>query len=209
MAPVDGWAIVAHSGTATLSTLEAILNDGSTAAIDQNSVYPAKCNPPPPAPPELPEAGSEQPDDVQGATDGVTQVYETVFTHGFVSPRDGTYVEDGENLAVVGDQVRANYPEATDTIEVTVGEIRFLSKTEAALYFELTYNGGTLFGQQVGYAKLIDGQWKVARDTMCMVFSWGGGQCDPPPDPARSGGQVYATGSTTTASGSGESKPNN
>jgi hypothetical protein len=61
---------------------------------------------------------------------------------------------------------------------VTVGEIRFTSNTEAALYFELNYTGGALFGQQVGYAKLIDGTWKISRDTMSMVAGWGGGMCD-------------------------------
>jgi len=66
--------------------------------------------------------------------------------------------------------VKKNYPEATDTITVEVGDVVFLSKTEAALYFELKYTGGVMFGKQIGYAKLIDGQWKIARDTMCMVF---------------------------------------
>ena len=30
----------------------------------------------------------------------------------------------------------------------------------------------------IGYAKLIDGTWKISHDTMCMVLGWGGGMCD-------------------------------
>ncbi len=199
MAPQQGWAMVAHTGSDVPSTVVATASDGSTTALEQIPPYPAECTPPPPPPPSLPSPGSEQPDDVQAAKDGVTQVYETVYTHGFESPGDGTYVEDGTYLATLGAQVKQNYPEATDTITVEVGDIVFLSKTEAALYFELKYSGGALFGKQIGYAKLIDGSWKIARDTMCMVYSWGGVQCDPPPDPARSSGYGNAPSSAPSS----------
>jgi hypothetical protein len=156
-------------------------------SADQRSAYtyPEECNPPPPPPPELPSAGEEQPDDVDAAQQAVHKAYETVFNHDVPKEDKGQYIEDSENLKAAGDQVQQNFPEASNTVTVTVGEIRFLSKTEAALFFELNYSGGALFGQQVGYAKLIDGVWKISRDTMCMVYGWGGGQCDPPPDPER------------------------
>jgi hypothetical protein len=188
MAPVQGWALVGRNGNGLPNTIEAVLRDGSTTALSnfQNSSYPSECSPPPPPPPELPPAGAEQPDDVESATQGVTAAYQYVFTHGNDPTANGDYLEDADGLKSAGAQVKSNFPEATDTITVTVGEIRFLSKTEAALYFELNYQGGALFGKQVGYAKFIDGTWKIARDTRCMVLGWGGGQCDPPADPARS-----------------------
>ena len=105
----------------------------------------------------------------------MTDAYQSVFTHGTDPNNNGGYIEDADNLKAAGDQVKQNFPQASDTVTVEVGEIRFLSATEAALYFELKYNGGALFGKQVGYAKLIDGHWKIARDTMCMVLGWGGG----------------------------------
>jgi hypothetical protein len=191
MAPVNGWAIVAHAGATGANRLEAILADGSTVPMAfQNGFggysYPSQCNPPPPPPPELPPAGEEQPADVAAATQGVTEAYQYVFTDGNDRDNNGTYIENAETVKAAGDQVRKNFPEASDTVTVEVGEIRFLSPTEAALFFELTYDGGQLFGKQIGFAKLIDGHWKISRDTMCMVLGWGGGQCDPPPDPARS-----------------------
>ncbi|MEY2446767.1 MAG: hypothetical protein QOH79_243 [Acidimicrobiaceae bacterium] len=189
MAPANGWALVAHSGASSASAVEAVLADGTTMSLTNSQggySYPASCQPPPPPPPELPPAGSEQPADVARAAQDVKTAYEYLFTHGNDPSNNALYLEDAKNLKTAGDQAKSNFPQASDTITVEVGEIRFLSATEAALFFELKYDGGALFGQQIGYAKLIDGHWMIARDTMCMVFGWAGAQCDPPPDPARS-----------------------
>jgi hypothetical protein len=191
MAPVNGWAMVAHSGATAPSTLEAVVTDGSSVALKnfQNGggySYPVQCQPPPPPPPELPPAGTEQPADVAASTDAVRTAYGTVFDHTTDPASRTQYIEDQPSIQSALDQTKKNFPQAADTVSVDIGEIRFLSGTDAALYFELKYDGGTMFGKQIGYAKLVDGTWKVSRDTMCMVLSWGGGQCDPPPDPARS-----------------------
>ena len=187
MAPVQGWAIVGRTGSSQPNSIVVVLNDGTTVPLKniQGSSYPAQCMPPPPAPPELPPAGKEQPADV-AAKQGVTDAYQYVFTAGNDPNNNGTYIDNADKLKAPGDQVKKNFPQATDTVSVDVGEIRFLSASEAALYFELKYDGGVMFGKQIGYAKLIDGHWKIEYDTMCMVLGWGGGQCDPPPDPARS-----------------------
>jgi len=72
MAPAQGWVMVAHNGTLDVpSTVVATAADGSTTALTQVASYPSECTPPPPPPPALPSPGSEQPDDVQAATDGV------------------------------------------------------------------------------------------------------------------------------------------
>jgi hypothetical protein len=186
MPPVNGWALVAHAGSTSPSAVEAILNDGSSVPIGDVAVYPQQCQAPPPAPPDLPAAGADQPADADSARAAITNAYQTVFTHGSDPETNAQYMEDAENIQPVAAKVKGNYSEATSTITVDIGEIRFQSPTEAALYFELKYTGGALFGKQIGYATLIDGTWKISRDTLCMVFSWGGGQCDPPPDPARS-----------------------
>jgi len=192
MAPVDGWAVLVHNGVDVPVVRALDANGTVVATLDgAHPVYaqmPAECQPPPPPPPTLPPAGAEQPDDVAGATDAVRTAYTTVFTNHGDPSVNATLVQDSENLQPAFDAVKQNFPQATDTVTVDVGEIRFLSKTEAALLFELKYSGGAQFGQQIGYAELIDGTWKISRDTMCMVLGWGGGVCDPPPDPSRAGG---------------------
>jgi hypothetical protein len=227
MAPVNGWAIVAHNGEAPPKALEATSTDGSTVAIggfDYNGgyggyAYPAQCSPPPPPPPELPPAGEEQPTDADAARQAITEAYQYVFTHGNDPDNNGNYIENAEALKDPAATVKQNFPEANDTVTVEVGEIRFLSATEAALFFELKYSGGALFGQQIGYAKVVDGSWKIDYSTMCMVLGWGGGQCDPPPDPAKSTsagsapqpGTYYGpegdTSSASLSSASGEPAP--
>jgi hypothetical protein len=181
MAPSNGWAVVAHNGTKDPSTIVALNNTGAvlkTLTADWGTFPqpPAECTPPPPAPPALPAPG-EQPDDPTAAKQAITNAYQTVFTHGSDPTTNAQYIEDPDSIQRAMQSLRANFPQAVDTVTVKVGDIVFTSKTEAALYFELDYQGGALFGQQIGHAKLIDGTWKIANQTMCMVLSWGGGQC--------------------------------
>jgi hypothetical protein len=183
MAPVQGWAVVIHDDTRTDATITA--TDGSGAVLTRltpmRSSYtqpPAECMPPPPAPPLLPPAGAEQPDDPAAARQAITDAYQTVFAHGSDPATNAQYIEDPDSIQQAAETTKSNFPQAVDTVTVNVGDIVFTSKTEAALYFELNYQGGAEFGQQVGHAKLIDGTWKIAHDTMCMVLGWGGGQCE-------------------------------
>jgi len=183
MAPSNGRAVLAHNGSTADATVNVFDGSGAVLAtlpanLGTYAQTPAECMPPPPAPPELPPAGAEQPDDPAAAQQAITTAYQTVFTHGSDPETNAPLIEDPDSLKQANETTKANFPEAVDTITVTVGEIRFLSKTEAALYFELNYQGGALFGQQVGYAKLIDGTWKISHDTVCMVLGWGGGMCD-------------------------------
>jgi hypothetical protein len=183
MTPTEGWAVVAHNGTDANATI--LVLSGSGAALEtftsndgRYAQPPPECIAPRPAPASLPPAGAEQPDDPAAARQAITNTYQTVFTHGSDPATNAQYIEDPDSLKQAQDAVRANFPQAVDTVTVKVGEIVFTSKTEAALYFELNYQGGAEFGQQIGHAKLIDGTWKISHDTMCMVFSWGGGHCD-------------------------------
>jgi hypothetical protein len=183
MAPNNGWAVVAHNGTSLDATVVALSSSGATLKTFATNGYggyaqpPAECVPPPPAPPALPPAGAEQPDDPAAAKQAITNAYQTVFTHGSDATLNASFMEDPDSLTSALATTKSNFPQAVDTVTVKVGDIVFTSKTEAALYFELNYQGGAEFGQQIGYAKLIDGTWKISHDTMCMVLSWGGGQC--------------------------------
>jgi hypothetical protein len=202
MAPQSGWAVVMHNGdvqTATIDVTDAGGNILKTFSVDQNTYAqtPSRCIPPPPAPPALPPAG-EQPDDPAAAKDAITNAYQTVFTHGSDATLNQSLMEDPESLRDALDTTKSNFPQAVDTVTVTVGDIVFTSKTEAALYFELDYTGGALFGKQIGYAKLIDGTWKISHDTMCMVLSWGGGQCSGSSSATGTGVVVPPGGPVTT-----------
>jgi hypothetical protein len=203
MVPQGGWAVVMHNGTvsdATIEVLDVRGNTLKTSTVDPSTYAqtPAQCTPPPPAPPALPPAGAEQPDDPAAAKDAITNAYQTVFTHGSDATLNQSLMEDPASLQDALNTTKSNFPQAVDTVTVNVGDIVFTSKTEAALYFELNYTGGAQFGKQIGYAKLIDGTWKISHDTMCMVLSWGGGQCG---SSSSSSGSSGATGSGVSGSG--------
>jgi hypothetical protein len=183
MTPTGGWAVVAHNGTDAISMILGLSSSGAAlktfTSNDGGFVQPpAECNPPPPAPTTLPPAGAEQPDDPAIARQAITDAYQTVFSPGGDSLTNAQYIEDADSIQQAVETTKSNFPQAVATATVKVGDIVFTSKSEAALYFELDYEGGALAGRQVGYAKLIDGAWKIAHDTMCMVLGWGGGQCD-------------------------------
>ena len=178
MAPVDGWVVLTlagEHGSAELTALDAAGAVVSTVTAGYEWYQPETCMPPPPS---LPEPTGEPPADVAAAEAAVREAYEMVFTAGVDPETRRPYLEDPDSHEAVGAQVRESYPEATDTIQVETGEVRFIDATNAALYFELTYEGGALFGEQIGFAKLIDGRWVIAKDTVCMVLGWGGGVCE-------------------------------
>src|SRR6266508_2660055 len=178
MEPVDGWAVVALSGEHPALEIVGLAADGSTVATadgGQQWNQPQTCTQPPPS---LPEPTGEPPADVAAAEAGVREAYEIAFTTGSDPEVTKTYLEDPDSYAEAREQVKEQFPEASATIQVEVREVRFLDASTAALYFELTYEGGAMFGQQVGLSKLIDGRRVVAKDTMCMVLGWGGGGCE-------------------------------
>ena len=193
MAPVDGWAVVALSGEQAAPEIVGLAADGTTLATADGSqqwYQPETCEPPPPS---LPEPTGEPPGDVVAAEAGVREAYEMVFKAGADPEVKKPYLEDPDSYAEAREQTNEQFPEASASTQVDVLEVRFLDASTAALYFELTYDGGVLFGQQVGFSKLIDGRWVVAKDTMCTVLSWGAGSarggnrsCTPPTREANS-----------------------
>ena len=129
-----------------------------------------------PDPPPLPVAGLEQPYDRAGAYGAIVQAYTDAFTPTEQAVKDAAIVRS-PGMRAAAEQVRARYPEAVATTTVEVGDVVFLSPTEALLHFELRYTGGALAGVRRGGAVLVDGRWKVPSETICEVLAFGGGRC--------------------------------
>jgi hypothetical protein len=106
------------------------------------------------------------------------------FTRAFTGGQDPAYslgaVADGPALAGALAQAMQNFPGATATAAVTTSDIVFTSPRGAALRFHLTYQEGADFGVQSGTALIVDGGWKVSRQTYCMVLGWAGASCPAP-----------------------------
>lgn len=132
-----------------------------------------------PSGPVLPPPG-EAPANPDVATVEVVAAFVQAFTGGQADPDAAlAAVQDGPALRPAVEQARRNFPEAVTTSRPTVGEVVFLEPTTAAVTFALSYRGGINFGDQIGYAVLVDGRWRVARETYCTVMSWAGADCPP------------------------------
>jgi len=128
---------------------------------------------------ELRAAGT-QPEDSEAAAAAVRTAFERAFTAVDGGPLE-VVVQDGAVLAGALAQARSNFPEAVGTSWVAVADIVFLDPDRAAVTFTVHYTGGIGFGQQLGYAVLGGGQWKVAYETFARVLGWAGALTPPPP----------------------------
>jgi hypothetical protein len=70
--------------------------------------------------------------------------------------------------------LKQGYGDITGKLKVRVNDFRFLSPTEAALSFDLLFNGQPITATTVGRALLVTGHWKVARATFCDIVGRGG-----------------------------------
>ncbi len=177
--PQGGWAMLAHrTGSTATPAITATLADGSTVSFDWHAPLgtSAECLPPAPT---LPAAGDTQPADPDAAKAAVTQAYQDSFSHDVSKEVQAAAVEDPAEVAAAKQAMQDGpYSDVRSTINVSVGDIVFTSDTEAYLFFTLSYGGTTPgLGQQIGQAKLIDGHWVVAKDTMCNLLSMAGAPC--------------------------------
>jgi hypothetical protein len=140
----------------------------------------------------------ERPDDPERAEEEIRSVFAQVFTGHHADAEVLAGVHDGLSLAGVLAEARAQQPDATSSARVDVAEVRFLSRTRAAVAFRIGWSlergprGGTRghvlpFARRraqldsgatfAGTAVLVDGAWKVSRSSYCDVLRLTGAQC--------------------------------
>jgi hypothetical protein len=87
-------------------------------------------------------------------------------------------VDDPHGLDVALSEARRNFPQEVAGSTVQVGEVRFLDATHAQFIYSLTVPGRT-FADRVGQAVLIDGMWKLTRETICNDLQLASVTCPP------------------------------
>ena len=93
-------------------------------------------------------------------------------------------VEGSTNLGACVTEARVRLPgppEANITTAFTIDRLRFLNDHEAMVSYTLTIAGGfnTTLGNRAGRAVLVEGQWKVTRQTFCELMALAGVTCPP------------------------------
>jgi len=112
----------------------------------------------------------------------IERAYETVFSgDGAGSPAERVRsIERGENLAATMEEVGDRNP--ARTVDVFVDFVRFVSDDEAEVQFALLLSDFASPMTQTGHAVLVDGEWKVSRETWCRLVRLTGVECPPPGD---------------------------
>jgi hypothetical protein len=182
MAPIDGVAVLAVPDASSESSspypagavVEVVAGGVASAlAIDAAFTSDPACTPPPPAPPSLPSAG-EQPADATAALGEV----EAAFRHAFGPDPDDGVIDDPTGLEELRVTLREKYPEMLGgRISYEISDIVFTSPTSAAFYFRPVITDYAQLPQQIGGARVVDGSWKITRDTACSMFRLGGVTC--------------------------------
>jgi hypothetical protein len=129
-----------------------------------------------------PPREADPPHDEAAARDAIDAAFAAMTTReGDALPA----VEGGHNLgpSLTEAQSRApghGQPSSPDAATITVDRLRFVSTEEAVVVYTLALVGGFTLAGRAGRAVLIDGEWKVARDTFCELMSMAGVVCPPP-----------------------------
>lgn len=151
--------------------------------------YHTSCNPPPPPPPPLPPAG-EQPADPAAAEAQLRDVLAALFNSEQDLEQRLAFVDDTTGLADAFEQVATGpFADVAGTAVHTVQELVFTSPTEAWFRYSID-TSITGFANRYGRAVLVDGQWKITRQTVCQDLALATATCTPD-----AGGTIYPPGS--------------
>jgi hypothetical protein len=150
---------------------EPVVVESAAAGMWTDPAFEESCTPPPPA---LPAPG-EQPADPAAAEaaidDAMTRLY------------DGTelgeleLVDDETGITEAREQVReGGFANEADTAQATIEELVFTTPTEAWFRYRVDTAGAGLTGRY-GIALVVDGTWRIKRDTICQDLAMAGGDC--------------------------------
>ena len=122
-----------------------------------------------------------QVDDRDAAELAIERAFETVYSTDGPPAERVRWIERGANLAATMEQVEARYAPARN-VDVSVDFVRFVSEDEAEVQFTLLLSNFSSPMPQTGHAVLVDGEWKVSRETWCRLVRLTGVECPPPED---------------------------
>lgn len=122
--------------------------------------------PPGPSTPSLPVAG-KQPSDPTTAKSDVEAVFKAVYGPGSAAQK--LRLVEGADQAVIaaGDAAAQAHAQVAASSVPVVLRVVFTGPKEAAVLYQIDYDGSPVVGPKVGYAVLEGKTWKVTRATFC------------------------------------------
>lgn len=130
----------------------------------------------------LPAAGPHQPEDRVGAEAAIRHSWATMYGH----PADRTLeemaavVDDPRDLSEGLTSIQERYDaEQISRTTVEIDEVVFASPERAYVTYTVDAGGMGSFPGRFGELRLIDGTWKLTRQTVCSLLGLGGYRCPP------------------------------
>jgi hypothetical protein len=157
----------------TTTTVPCTTPDATTTSTPPSTATPSAATTSAPAPTTAPDT----------ATSSDEPAIRAAFL-GWINaqPKDGVneYVEDFGSIA---DSLRQGIAQhsAEDLAKYSglVDSVRIIDATHADVRYTILFDGYPQYAQQPGQAIKIDGIWKVTRDTVCNLLTYGGITCPP------------------------------
>lgn len=132
-------------------------------------------------PQQLPPPGDEQPADPAGARAEIEQLFGVRYSDLTDADRIAR-LDDPTGMREVYDRlVNSSYREQVLGSRTVFHDVVFLSATRAAVQYETEIPGypPQAFGLQFGEVFLVDGRWKLARESVCRDVQLAGITCPP------------------------------
>ena len=130
--------------------------------------------------PDSPEAPAPDPLDGDRPEDrvAIVEVYAAWYDHSIPNDNKAALLDDPTGVIEAQDVVAEQFGDTIIEADAVVTGIEFVGDAEASVTFEI-YVGDqqTPMFTTVGRAVLIDGTWRITRDTVCPLIAQGGGTC--------------------------------
>jgi hypothetical protein len=151
--------------------------DGSSSSSSGSGTGPAE--PATVVPATLPPSSGAQPANTDAAKAAVIAAYNAWLNGANPESVRRQVLDRVDELAPLLDQAKVGNEQATATVSVQVTDVTFQDPTHATVMYTEYLGGNPYSSNAVGYAVYVDGQWKVASQTVCAVIANAGVQCPP------------------------------
>jgi hypothetical protein len=122
-----------------------------------------------------------EPDDRDVAVAAIEAAFAAVFGADQLVPEEAmASIEQGDDLVEVVREMRVGASRFPDFVnDITVERVRFVDAEEAEVDLAIWVAGATTPTRERGHAVLVDGDWRVSRETLCRFAERAGVACPP------------------------------
>ncbi|MGH9048842.1 MAG: hypothetical protein ACRDY4_03840 [Acidimicrobiia bacterium] len=133
-------------------------------------------------PPAHPDPTGPPPADEDAARRQVTEVFVAALSSDTPLDQRIAMVDNSTGLRDAYADAAQWQPQALADFTVEIHDVRFMNAEEAAVLYELVVPSvapGLFEQERAGRAVLVNGEWRVSRETVCGILGFAHATCDP------------------------------